>query len=58
MMRPVFILLILTIVNFPVKAVEKEPENTVVEVHKKALTVDTHCDTPMLMIEDNFDVGE
>jgi membrane dipeptidase len=28
-------------------------------IHQKALTVDTHCDTPMLMVEEEgFDVGQ
>ena len=26
-------------------------------IHEKALTVDTHCDTPMAMLNDNFDIG-
>lgn len=34
------------------------PEKKVIEIHEKALTVDTHCDTPMLMLDDNFDVGK
>jgi membrane dipeptidase len=27
------------------------------EIHEKALTVDTHCDTPMSMLNGKFDVG-
>lgn len=27
------------------------------KIHEKALTVDTHCDTPMSMMDGNFDVG-
>ena len=32
-------------------------DKKVKEVHEKALTVDTHCDTPMAMLSDNFDIG-
>lgn len=32
-------------------------EKRVKEIHNKALTVDTHCDTPMLMLNGKFDVG-
>ena len=33
------------------------PEKRVKEIHERILTVDTHCDTPMNMLEDNFDIG-
>lgn len=33
-------------------------EKRVKEIHQKALTVDTHCDTPMNMVEGGFDVGQ
>lgn len=35
---------------------EKQDEK-VVKIHKKALTVDTHCDTPMNLLDGNFDIG-
>ncbi len=35
----------------------KVPEKRVSEIHQKILTVDTHCDTPMAMLDDNFDIG-
>lgn len=35
----------------------KVPEKWVAEIHQKVLTVDTHCDTPMAMLDDNFDIG-
>lgn len=28
------------------------------QVHERALTVDTHCDTPMNMVEDGYDIGK
>ena len=27
-------------------------------IHERALTVDTHCDTPMSIVEDGFDIGK
>lgn len=33
------------------------PDKRVMEIHNGILTVDTHCDTPMNILEDNFDVG-
>ncbi len=35
----------------------KVPEKRVAEIHQKVLTVDTHCDTPMAMLDDKFDIG-
>jgi membrane dipeptidase len=35
----------------------KVPEKRVTKVHNKILTIDTHCDTPMAMLDDNFDIG-
>ena len=40
---------------------EKEGNNQeadAMEIHKKILTVDTHCDTPMMMAEGEYDIGE
>lgn len=34
------------------------PGKRVKEIHDRILTVDTHCDTPMNLLEDNFDVGK
>jgi len=36
---------------------DPELEKRAKEIHQKALTVDTHCDTPMNMLEEDFDVG-
>ena len=44
----------ITLANFVFGEV---PEKRVREIHEKILTVDTHCDTPMNMLEDSFDVG-
>ncbi len=54
-----FLLLVLTIsVTVLSSFVFAEvPEKKAREIHDKVLTVDTHCDTPMNMVEDKFDVG-
>lgn len=36
----------------------KPTEKEVIRIHEKALTVDTHCDTPMNMVRRNFDMGK
>lgn len=36
----------------------EEPEKRLKEIHDKALTVDTHCDTPMALLRENFDIGK
>lgn len=35
------------------KAVDK-----ILEIHENALTVDTHCDTPMALLNEHFDIGK
>ena len=35
----------------------KISEKHIKRIHNKILTVDTHCDTPMAMLDDKFDVG-
>ena len=34
------------------------PEKKVKEIHEKVLTVDTHCDTPMALLNHHFDIGK
>lgn len=34
------------------------PEEKLKRVHERAITVDTHCDTPMALLNDDFDVAE
>ncbi len=36
----------------------QELDNRTGAIHKKALTVDTHCDTPMALLQQGFDVGK
>ncbi len=54
-----FIVILLTVaVTFNAGYVfAKIPEKRVAEIHQRILTVDTHCDTPMAMLDDNFDIG-
>jgi len=40
-----------------VQASGKATAKKVMKVHNSALTVDTHCDTPMAMLDDDFDIG-
>jgi len=42
-------------VNFP--AFGETPDKRVMEIHNRILTVDTHCDTPMNLLDENFDIG-
>jgi membrane dipeptidase len=52
-----FVLLPLVAAFLALDVMGKVPEKRVSEVHNKILTVDTHCDTPMAMLDDNFDIG-
>jgi membrane dipeptidase len=57
MKKVVYILLLLIAISFSLNVSGKVPEKRVSEIHNKILTVDTHCDTPMAMLDDNFDIG-
>ena len=48
-------LLILVMPAFNLNA--EIPEKIVKKVHDSALTVDTHCDTPMALLNEHFDIG-
>ncbi len=58
MIRIIFMLLTVGGLLVTSNSFGEGPDKKVREMHEKALTVDTHCDTPMLMIRGNFDVGE
>ena len=36
---------------------KNSPERRVKHIHDKALTVDTHCDTPSNLLNTGFDIG-
>ncbi len=43
--------------NVLVYASGKASSRKTMKLHSKVLTIDTHCDTPMAMLDDNFDIG-
>ena len=36
----------------------EEPDKKIKRIHSNAITVDTHVDTPMALLNDNFDIGK
>jgi membrane dipeptidase len=52
----IFLLSLLIVLCIPVSG--KVKESKIKKVHDNALTVDTHCDTPLNMLEGNFDIGK
>ncbi|WP_423129428.1 dipeptidase [Gaoshiqia sp. Z1-71] len=59
-MRTIFILTILGAVLTTAHAGETDQKlwKRAVRLHEKLLTVDTHCDTPMLMLKPGFNAGK
>lgn len=58
-MLSIKILFLLTGILFPDFTQKKEiSEKMVLEIHHKALTVDTHVDTPMALLNESYDVGK
>lgn len=49
--------LLLTFVCMSSILFAEDPGKRAKEIHEHALTVDTHCDTPMNMLDEGFDVG-
>ncbi len=45
-------------VSVTISAKAQKSEKEVRAIHEKALTVDTHCDTPMALLNEGFDVGK
>ena len=54
LISPLFIVLGLFIT---INAASQDLDKKTTEIHNRALVIDTHCDTPMLMVRGNFDVG-
>ena len=52
-----FMFLPVAAIFISIHVIGKVPEKQVAKIHQKILTVDTHCDTPMAMLDDNFDIG-
>jgi membrane dipeptidase len=57
MLRLILLILILSTVSKTNQAGVIDPDKDVQRIHKKALTVDTHCDTPMKLLDSTFDIG-
>jgi membrane dipeptidase len=58
-----FSVLLMVFTTYPLSAImgqtdKKTTGKAVSLVHENALTVDTHCDTPMNMVRRNFDIGK
>ena len=47
-----------TLMSFASEKMQTKLEKKARRIHEKCLTVDTHCDTPMLMIKPDFSVRE
>lgn len=52
------LLALLVTTGFAAKKSELKLEKKAHRIHEKCLTLDTHCDTPMLMIKSGFDVSQ
>ena len=50
-------LFVILVFSHSIHAEPEKQDEKVVKIHKKALTVDTHCDTPMNLLDGNFDIG-
>lgn len=50
-------LILLFVFSFSIQAGSEKTDEKVLKIHKKVLTVDTHCDTPMNLLDGNFDIG-
>jgi len=57
MRKSILIILILLVFSIKNRATVHDRDKNVAQIHKKALTVDTHCDTPMNLLDTTFDVG-
>lgn len=58
MMKLSLMFLAIVAVSFSMQVYAEVPAKKVREIHDKILTVDTHCDTPMAILDDNFDIGK
>ena len=58
MTKSVFMVLIIggTLINLIGCTMDESKK--IEQIHAKAITVDTHCDTPMALLEENFNVSE
>jgi membrane dipeptidase len=57
MIKMMFVFLMFAGIFFTTLVFGEAPDKRVMEIHNRILTVDTHCDTPMSMLDGNFDIG-
>lgn len=53
-----FLLVLIFTTGFAAQKSETKLEKKAHRIHEKCLTLDTHCDTPMLMLKSDFDVSQ
>ena len=56
-MKIIALIIILFGFNSLTQASKKVSARKTMKIHNSILTVDTHCDTPMAMLDDSFDIG-
>jgi len=52
-----FVFLMFAYLSAATQVFGETPEKRVMEIHNRILTVDTHCDTPMNLLDGNVDIG-
>jgi membrane dipeptidase len=57
MRNVVALITVMAFISLTNQAQETNSDKKVRKIHDKALTVDTHCDTPMNILDGNFDIG-
>lgn len=57
MIKLIALVVIIFGINNFIHASGKAIAKKAMKIHKSVLTVDTHCDTPMAMLDDNFHIG-
>lgn len=58
MTKPVFMVLIIGGMLINLIGCTVDESKKIEQIHAKAITVDTHCDTPMALLGEGFNVGE
>jgi membrane dipeptidase len=58
MMKLNLMFLVFVTVSYSMQVFADVPEKKIRKIHDRILTVDTHCDTPMAILDDNFDIGK
>jgi membrane dipeptidase len=53
-----FAAFVLLLLNPGCQSVDSDPETNAARIHEKVLTIDTHCDTPLMLRREGFDIGQ